>query len=81
VPSLELVDEARPNKAGKNAGKYAIQFCNMTKNGLKPRPRFKKYENAFNLLKWRESTGSVDSTEGSSLNEEHKNDLDAHAQT
>ena len=50
VPSLELVEEANQNKAGANAGKYSIKFCNVTKAGLKPRPRFKKYENAFHLL-------------------------------
>ena len=55
IPSLDLVVEARRNKAGANAGKYAIQFCNVTKAGLKPRPRFQKYENAFHLLNWNHS--------------------------
>lgn len=58
VPSLELVVEARMNKAGANAGKYAIQFCNSTKGGLKPRPRFQKFENAFHLLDWNNATTS-----------------------
>ena len=52
IPSQELVREARQNKEGVNKGKYSIIFANMTKGGLKPRPRFKKYENAFDLLKW-----------------------------
>jgi hypothetical protein len=52
VPSLELIQEANQNKTGVNAGKYAIKFCNLTKGGLKPRPRFNKYENAFHLLEW-----------------------------
>ncbi len=51
VPSLELVEEANRNKGGKNEGKYSINFCNLTKAGVKPRPRFKKYQNAFELLK------------------------------
>ena len=50
VPSLELVKEANQNKAGKNKGKLRIVFINKVKNGVRPRPRFKKYENAFELL-------------------------------
>jgi len=50
VPSLELVQEANQNKTGDNKGKYSINFCNDTKNGVKPRPRFQKYENRFDLL-------------------------------
>jgi hypothetical protein len=53
VPSMELVAEALQNKTGKNAGRYSIKFCNLTNAGLKPRPRFAKYENAFHLLEWR----------------------------
>jgi hypothetical protein len=53
VPSTELVEEANQGKTGKNAGKFAIRFCNLTKQGLIPRPRFRKYENAFNLLDWK----------------------------
>jgi hypothetical protein len=30
-----------------------MQFRNVTKAGLKQGPRFKKYENAFHLLKWK----------------------------
>lgn len=58
VPSMALIEEANQNKTGANAGRYAIKFCNLTKAGLKPRPRFKKYENAFELLEWAESIGS-----------------------
>ena len=60
MPSLDLINEANRNKTGANAGKYAIKFCNLIKIGLKPRPRFAKYENAFDLLKWAETTGSSD---------------------
>lgn len=52
VPSLELVNEANRNKEGKNKGKYRIVFVNKVKDGIRPRPRFKKYENAFHLLDW-----------------------------
>lgn len=60
VPSLDLIKEAIQNKQGKNQGKYQIKFCNLNKDGLKPRPRFKKYENAFDLLKWDLVTGSAE---------------------
>lgn len=50
IPSLELIKEARRNKTGQNKGRYSISFTNLTKDSVKPRPRFKKYENAFHLL-------------------------------
>ena len=50
VPSLELVKEANQGKSGSNKGKYRIVFVNKVKVGFRPRPRFKKYENAFALL-------------------------------
>jgi hypothetical protein len=50
IPSLELVKEARQNKTGQNKGRYSISFTNVTKTGVRPRPRFKNYENAFLLL-------------------------------
>lgn len=53
VPSLELVKEANRNKEGTNKGKYRIVFGNKVKDGVRPRPRFKKYENAFHLLEWK----------------------------
>jgi hypothetical protein len=52
LPSLELVVQARRNKTGKNAGKYSINFCNVYSKSVRPRPRFKKYQNAFHLMKW-----------------------------
>jgi hypothetical protein len=52
IPSLELIEEANQAKSGNNAGRYSIKFCNATKSGLKPRPRFQKYENAFHVLNW-----------------------------
>lgn len=52
IPSLELVEEAHQNKEGKNKGKYSITFANAGSKKTNPRPRFAKYENAFELLKW-----------------------------
>ena len=50
IPSLDLIKEANQNKTGANKDKYSIVFVNITKTGGKPRPRFKKYENAFHQL-------------------------------
>lgn len=53
MPSLRLAEEANQLKTGKNKGKYSISFCNVTKEGVKPRPRFSEFENAFHLLEWK----------------------------
>ena len=58
IPSLELIEEANRAKSGNNEGQYSIKFCNVTKAGLKPRPRFLEYENAFHLLDWNLATAS-----------------------
>lgn len=58
IPSLELIEEANRAKSGNNEGRYSIKFCNVTKAGLKPRPRFLEYENAFHLLDWNLATVS-----------------------
>jgi hypothetical protein len=52
LPSLELIQQANQNKTGENKGKYSINFCNATKQGVKPRPRFDVYKNAFHILDW-----------------------------
>lgn len=52
VPSLDLIKEANIAKSGDNKGKYKIVFVNLNKAGVKPRPRFKRYENAFELLEF-----------------------------
>jgi hypothetical protein len=49
-PSLILIREARRNKTGKNMGKYTIDLCDARKNHVYPKPRFQKYEGAFDLL-------------------------------
>jgi hypothetical protein len=56
IPSMRLVSLSNVNKGGesktgKNKGKLTIKLANKTKAGWKPRPKFKKYENAFELLK------------------------------
>jgi len=58
VPSLQLVKEANRNKGGKdgngrNKGKYTIKLANFskTKQRAVPRPRFRRYENNFDLLR------------------------------
>jgi hypothetical protein len=50
ISSLDFIKEANQIKSGKNAGKYSIKFVNKYKENAKPRPRFSKYENAFNIL-------------------------------
>jgi hypothetical protein len=34
----------------KNKGKFALKLANKTLGGWKPRPKFRQYENAFDLL-------------------------------
>jgi len=52
VPSLQLIQLANVGKTGKNKGKYKIVFVNDTKSGVKPRPKFSRYKNAFDLLNY-----------------------------
>ena len=60
IPSLDLVDKklnlanvnkGGKDKAGKNKGKLTIKLANKNKDGWKPRPKYLRYENAFDLLK------------------------------
>jgi hypothetical protein len=56
MPSVDLVRLSNVNKGGttkegKNKGKLTIKLANKNKGGWKPRPKFKEYENAFELLK------------------------------
>lgn len=58
VPSMDFVrlanvNKGGPSKAGKNIGKHTIKFANKNKAGWKARPKFKMYENAFELLRYR----------------------------
>lgn len=58
IPSLDVVKLSNVNKGGetkdgKNKGKLTLKLANLTKkNGWKPRPKFKDYENAFESLRW-----------------------------
>ena len=49
-PSLELIDLANVVKSGKNEGKFRIVLVNYNISGVKPRPIFKPYQNAFEIL-------------------------------
>ena len=56
MPSQDLVALANVNKGGiakngKNKGKFTIKLANKNKSGWKPRPKYAKYQNAFDLLK------------------------------
>jgi hypothetical protein len=53
IPSLDLVREANIAKGGANKGKYSINFSNLRKTGVKCRPRFNRFENAFDILAWK----------------------------
>ncbi len=55
IPSMDVIRLSSVNKGGpdlnsKNKGKLAIKLANRNKDGWKPRPKFRKYENAFHLL-------------------------------
>jgi len=53
LPSDVLVKEARRHKSGQSEGRYSLQFCHGRRDGTPvKRPRFAKYESAFNLLDW-----------------------------
>ncbi len=56
LPSVDVVRLSNVNKGGKtkkgkNKGKLTIKLANKNNSGWKPRPKFKEYENAFELLK------------------------------
>ncbi len=55
IPSLDIKDNRLGNslKSGKNRGNYRLQLVNVSSKTGKaaPRPKFKKYENAFNLIR------------------------------
>jgi len=51
VVRLSNVNKGGKTKKGKNKGKLTIKLANKNKSGWKPRPKFKEYENAFELLK------------------------------
>ncbi len=52
MPSLDIVKKANVGKSGEAEGKYKLVFTNTLKDGtVSPRPKWKQYENAFDLLK------------------------------
>jgi hypothetical protein len=51
MSSLDMVEKATVGKSGKSKGKFSLVFTNTLKDGtVKPRPKWKEYENAFDLL-------------------------------
>ena len=61
MPSLDVIRQANRNKEGKNAGKYSIVFANCNAAGAwVPRPKWKQYENAFDLIAQAKRAGQVD---------------------
>jgi hypothetical protein len=50
IPSLTLVALAHQNKAGKNKGKFSIDFCHKVKGIFEPDPQYSEFEEAFHLL-------------------------------
>lgn len=53
IPSLHLILEANQVKEGIYKGKYTIDLCIVNERGLVSQPRFQQYENAFQLLEWK----------------------------
>lgn len=52
MPSLDIVEKANIGKSGQAEGKYRLVFTNKRRNGtVVPRPKWKAYENAFDLLR------------------------------
>lgn len=60
MPSLEVCRLANRNRTGANAGKYRLVFaaCNVA-GKWKPRPKWKDYENAFDLIKKAKDAGKI----------------------
>lgn len=60
MPSLDVTKMASRNKNGKNAGKLSIVFCNKSSRGeWVPRPKWKRYENAFELIQGARHAGAI----------------------
>ena len=53
MSSADLIVQANKLKSGKNVGRYRIMFTNVSRRTGKVtlRPRFKKYENNFEILR------------------------------
>ena len=54
MSSRDVVREATVGKSGAKKGRHSIVFTNVSKNaecGVRPRPRFEKYRDAFDALK------------------------------
>ena len=51
IPSLALAKVANRSKSGKTKGTYSLMLASETEKGWRARPKYRKYENAFELLK------------------------------
>ena len=52
MPSLDIVEKANIGKSGQNEGKYRLVLTNTHRDGtVVPRPKWKLYESAFDLLR------------------------------
>jgi len=54
MPSLDLVRLASQNRKGKNKGTYTIQLARWRRRTteVRPRPKFDRYRDNFDLLRW-----------------------------
>lgn len=51
MPSMDIVEKANRAKSGENVGRYRIVFANRNRAGKwVPRPKWRCYENNFDLL-------------------------------
>jgi len=51
IPSLELIKLAYKGKSSQSKGSYSVELASRVKSGWRAAPRFRKYENAFELLR------------------------------
>jgi hypothetical protein len=56
MPSLDIAKRANRRKSGKSVGRYRLQFTNTTTKGeVRPRPKWRVYQNNFDLIKLAEN--------------------------
>ena len=64
MPSEDVVIHSNENKGGvggngKNKGKLTIKLANKTNSGWNPRPKFREYQDAFDLLRQKQKPRKV----------------------
>lgn len=50
IPTMELIKETNQNKNGINKGKYRDVLADIVEYGVRLRPKYRKYKNAFDML-------------------------------